>query len=1125
MCLLATVLTMLCCNRPSSSAEPSFDQLKREFVAPPDGSKPQVWWHWMNGNITKEGIKLDLEWMSRIGLGGAQAFDAAVDTPTVVGHRLEFMTPGWRDAFRYAATLAEDLHLELAISATPGWSESGGPWVKPEEGMKKLVWAEQRVAGGRRFVGHLVHPPANAGPFQDVPVVRIPSSLSGSDAGKSLADFYRDVAVIGYPLSPDDQPMTDLHPIVTTSAGKVDDRLLWDGKLKQEVALPYAKRGEKAWIQFDFVHPQRVQSMILGLTEPLGVALAPPHVSAELQSSKDGVHFIPVVAAFDTSEYSPLGFAPLRETLTFAPVIARYFRLLLPTPPEFGEAVAAILPPPAKEHRVSEFQLSAVPRVDHLEQKAAYFLDSGNVSYRTRPVESRDAIDPTRIVDLTSALSPDGTLDWTPPAGQSWEILRIGYSLLGTTNHPASSAGSGLEVDKLSRSAVKSYLEKYLSLYESILGSRLMGSHGLRAMVNDSYEAGAQNWTDQLPSEFKKRRGYDLRPWLPVLAGRIVDSAESTDRFLWDFRRILGELISENHYGEIAASLHARGMKHFGEAHEVSRAFIGDGMDAKRDTDIPMAAMWVPGSAFGVTQNKGDADIVESASVAHIYGQNLVAAESMTAFGTPSIAFAFSPESLKATADRELADGLNLFIIHTSVHQPISGHGPGLTLGPFGQWFTRNETWAEQAQPWILYLARSSYLLQQGRPQADVIYYYGQDSNVTALFGDHLPPIPTGYAFDFSSAHALGKLQILDGDLVTKSGMRYRVLAIDPRARLMSLDVLKTIANLVQEGGTIVGDAPMGSPSLADNAEEFRKLARAVWGDAPVGVHRYGHGRILRGLSVAEALVKIGVKADFSYTAAPREARISFVHRRLNDGEIYFICNRQDYKVKVQSHFRTQGRIPELWYADSGEMVPVSYSQNGDGTDIHLELDKHEAVFVLFHDPTNQRIRAVPTVFRVPLASVNGPWTVSFEQPTQPREELVLQKLKPWNDLGDVKYFSGTASYQTTVPIPEPWLEEHIVLELDLGAVKNVAEIIVNGVSAGIVWKAPFRIPISALLHPGENRLIVRVTNLWPNRLIGDRQPGVLPVTTTSYSPFTAHSPLLQSGLLGPIKIERLERR
>jgi len=595
----AAIFTALICKQSTHivMAQSSFDELRRNFISPPNSARPRVLWHWMNGNITQEGIKLDLEWMSRIGLGGVQTFDAALDAPQIVDQRLDYMTPPWKDAFRFAVNLADQLGLELAIASSPGWSESGGPWVKPEHGMKKLVWSETRVEGGVRFTGKLQHPPTQVGPFQDVSVLRGPNAFGGPNPVEQVPNLYRDIAVIAYPLARDDKRMMELRPQVTTSDGPIDDELLWDANLSRAIHLQYDKKGGPAWIQLDFGSPQTMQSMILGLEQPESVLYAPPHVGAELQSSIDGRNFSHVASAYDTSEYTSLGQPPVQQTIAFDPVAARYFRLIIPVPPKVKPALASMLPQAPLDAGVTEFVLSGAPRVDHLEQKAGYFLDSGRISYPKLPASTKNAIDPSAIIDITRRLRPDDTLDWTAPAGD-WAILRIGYSLLGITNRPASPEGTGLEVDKLNRSAVEAYMEEYLGRYESILGSRMMGAHGLRAMINDSYESGAQNWTDNLPTEFASRRGYDLRRWSPALTGRVVANADLTDKFLWDFRRTLGELLTENHYAQISGSLHARGITHYGEAHEIGRAFIGDGMDAKRDDDIPMAVRPMVASAY-----------------------------------------------------------------------------------------------------------------------------------------------------------------------------------------------------------------------------------------------------------------------------------------------------------------------------------------------------------------------------------------------------------------------------------------------------------------------------------------------------------------------------------------------
>ena len=279
-----------------------------------------------------------------------------------------------------------------------------------------------------------------------------------------------------------------------------------------------------------------------------------------------------------------------------------------------------------------------------------------------------------------------------------------------------------------------------------------MGNKGIRYVINDSWEAGSQNWTDHMIDQFRHLRGYDPIPWMPVLTGQIVDSAEASDKFLWDFRKTLADLVADEHYGELERILHERHMGHYGESHEEGRALIADGMEVKSFNELPMSAMWTQMPGLNKVQYGYNADDRESASVAHIYGQNLAAAKSLTAAGAP---WAWSPATLKPTADQEFLNGINRFVIHESAHQPLVGKAPGMTLGPFGQWFNRNETWAEQARCWIDYLSRSSFLLQQGHFVADVVYFYGEDSNLTAIFSDKAPPIPAGYGFDYINADGL----------------------------------------------------------------------------------------------------------------------------------------------------------------------------------------------------------------------------------------------------------------------------------------------------------------------------------------------------------------------------------
>ncbi|HEU4387827.1 MAG TPA: glycosyl hydrolase, partial [Blastocatellia bacterium] len=859
--LVTAVLIGLVCGvvRQTAATAPrdQDDPLERGFKMPPDSAKPRVWWHWMNGNITKEGIRLDLEWMKRVGIGGFQNFDAALSTPQVVEKRLVFMTPEWKDAFRYAATLADHLGLEMAIAASPGWSETGGPWVPPAQAMKKFVWSETRVEGGRPFTGRLPKPPSTTGPFQNIKGAGPLAALLGQE-DQSRPEYYADSAVVAFRAPESDMPMGQLQPKITSSGGQFEIVALTDGDFATSAPLPKAPPGEKAWVQFEFANPQTIHAFTLAIRRVARNPFGPAGESGqELEASDDGRQFRTIATV--------PGRGAVVNTVAFKEVTARFFRVTfrtMPPGPGLGFDIPGLRPPPPPTtFDITELVLHSGARINRGEEKAAFALLPDLYSLGTPAVAAKDAVSKTSVVDLTSRMRPDGTLDWTPPPGQ-WVVLRFGYSLLGINNHPASPEATGLEVDKLNRRYVKAYLDRYLDQYKDATGE-LMGKRGLQYVITDSYEAGPQNWTDEMLTEFSKRRGYDMRAWLPVLTGRVVESVEASERFLWDFRRTIADLIVEYHYEQITASLRERGMGRYTESHESGRQLVADGMEVKRSADVPMSAMWTPGP--GRESTRYEADIRESASVAHIYGQNLVAAESLTAAGFAGGAFAGSPETLKPTADLELASGLNRFVIHTSVHQPVSDKMPGLSLGPFGQWFTRHETWAEQAGPWLTYLARSCFMLQQGKFVADVVYFYGEDSNITALFGEKAPAVPAGNSFDYLNADALvNRLSVEGGRITTPSGMSYRVLALDPNSRYMSLPVLSKIRDLVNAGAIVVGGKPVGTPSLSDDQKQFQAIADQLWGSG-AGPNAYGKGKVYGNQTLAETLAALHVVPDFDY--------------------------------------------------------------------------------------------------------------------------------------------------------------------------------------------------------------------------------------------------------------------
>ncbi len=1097
--LLFSAATIFSFSAFSQISNISKDSLYAGFQKPPNTAKPRVWWHWMNGNITKDGIAKDLQWMYRSGIGGFQNFDAALETPQIVDKRLSYMTPQWKDAFHFTTKLADSLHLEMAIAGSPGWSESGGPWVKPEEGMKKIVWSETYVKEGSTNI-ILSTPPTVTGTFQNL-------SMYADGNGPV---YYKDVAVVAYKLPGTDIPFSELKPTVTSSGGSFNLAQLTDGDIAITNFMPSDTVKGFAWIQFAFAQPQTIKAITIVGGGDRGFL----NLNGELKDTRS-IEVSDEGETFKWVCYIPAGDV-VQQTIDIPVTTSKYFRITIknPTAPlDFG----AIFGVPSSEPKkappgtdIAEIVLHTASRINMFEEKDCFSVSQGLDSKITPATD--DAINESDVIDVTGKMHTDGSLNWTPPSG-NWNIVRFGFSLIGKTNHPATAEATGLEVDKLDSTAVKNYFTNYLAQYKDATGG-LMGNKGLQFIITDSWEAGAQNWTGNLMQEFQKRRGYSMLPWMPVLTGHIVKSSEASEQFLFDYRKTLSDLVAEYHYDQLTKILAQYGMKRYSESHENGRALIADGMEVKRTAAVPMSAMWTNGEPTNSV-----ADIRESASVAHIYGQNLVAAESLTAFGLGGSAWSYSPENLKPTADIEMASGLNRFVIHTSVHQPTDDKIPGLGLGPFGQWFNRHETWADEAKAWTDYLARSCYLLQQGKFVADVVYYYGEDNNITSLFGKKLPDVPEGYNYDFVNSDALiNLLFVKDGKIVTPSGMSYRVLVLDSSAKKMTVPVLRKISELVKAGATISGVKPENTPSLSDDETEFKNIVNEIWNT--------GNANVFTNKPLKEVLTELNILSDFTYTKPQTNTKLLYVHRKLSNRDIYWLNSRNDTTQNVKATFRIAGKVPEIWHAETGKTEAASYSITNDVTKVQLHLQPNDAVFVVFKDKALKTSFALPAVTEKQLAIISGEWNINFQENRGASASLTMNELKSFTENADagVKYFSGTAGYTKTINASSDWLKKGSQVWIDLGEVKNLAEVIVNGKSLGIVWKKPFRVDISSAIKPGANKLEIKVTNLWVNRLIGDAQPNVTNKITYTTMPFyKADSPLLPSGLLGPVKIISIE--
>ena len=1118
--LLAFLLATACTEPPPQDSNRAddgpvaADELLTGFANPPAAARPRVWWHWMNGNVTKDGITKDLEWMQRVGIGGLQSFDATLRTPQIVENRLVYMTPEWKDAFQLAASKADELGLELTIAASPGWSETGGPWVPPEDGMKKLVWSEIVVQGGEPFADSLPQPPSASGQFHDL--VRDGSVLAAFTGEDPYVPptWYQDVAVFAYPI-----PHAAALPVpgsMTSGEDVVDSAALTDGSLETFVALERGTADRPLELTLEYQEPVTVRSASLFVREASG-AFGAPAALPYLEAYEEGAGW---------RRIADIALSIVPTTVSFTPVTARRFRIVFapgegpgltnvwPAPgAEAGFLAALFAPSPHLE--IAEIQLNGEPRVHRYETKAGFDVVPDYYALDAQSPADGAGVPPDAVIDLTARLGNDGSLEWTPPEG-SWRIVRLGWSLTGKANHPAPPEATGLEVDKYDSRAVREYLEHYIGMYKEAAGAGLLGERGVQALLTDSIEVGPSNWTPGLAGHFQRLRGYDPGPWLPALTGAIIGSRKETDAFLFDFRQTLSDLITEAHYRTVAEVAHEYSLKVYGESHEGGRNTLGDDLDMRRFADFPMAALWTyprgqqPQQSYLV-------DMKGAASVANVYGQNVAAAESMTSALQP---WAHAPADLRRVIDLEFAYGINRPVIHTSVHQPLDDKQPGLSLMIFGQFFNRHETWAEMARPWIDYMARNAYMLQQGRHVADVAYFYGEEAPVGVQAKDHyLPDVPSTHGYDFVSAHALSEvLNVVDGDLVAPSGARYKALFLGGTSEQMTLPTLRRLAELVDEGATVIGQAPSGSPGLIDDPNEYASVVEKLWSGQAATSH--GKGQVIAESDVEAALARLGVGPDFSFVSSYDDSEVLFVHRRHGDTDIYFVNNRSDREESIDARFRVSGRLPEIWRADTGGVERVSFHADGDTTVVPLDMQAEDSFFVVFRTPTEAKSGVIEKPVYEAIDELSGPWSVAFQEGRGAPVTIGLEELRSLSVHDDpgVKYFSGVATYSTRFNLREAHTPGNSLI-LDLGQVGDLAEVEVNGMSVGTVWHAPWRLDIGQAVTQGENQLRIKVANLWVNRLIGDTQPGAEKVAFTTIPTYQATAPLRPSGLIGPARL------
>ena len=790
-------------------------------------------------------------------------------------------------------------------------------------------------------------------------------------------------------------------------------------------------------------------------------------------------------------------------------------------------------------------------RIEDADEKALYYREPFSSKPGVKPFLPAPAEFPSlaadqcvragAVIDLTSKLSADGRLDWKVPPGR-WTVMRFGRTLTGQTTRPAPMPGLGFETDKFSASALDAHFAAFAGKLISELPPRKNSGRGLTMLHFDSWEMSSQNWSEHFRAEFQKRRGYDPLKYLPAYGGLVVGAPEITERFLWDVRQTASELVIENQARHLRQLAHRHGLRLSIEPYDLNPA--GD-LALGAEADVPMGEFWADAEPFDTSFS-----CLEAVSIAHTHGKPVVGAEAFTGGG--GLPWTRHPGSMKNQADWAFALGLNRLTFHRYQHQPWTNRAPGLTMGDIGTQYERTQTWWEMSGAWHEYLSRCQFLLRQGLPVADILYLTPEGAPhvfrppPSALAGGKIMPDRQGYNFDgIDSATLIHRVKARGGKLVLPGGMSYRVLVL-PETDTMTPELLAKIRDLVKAGATVIGSRPQKSPSLVNYPRcdaEVKRMADEIWGGAPPIAHAsdvfippypdYD--------TVAKRLAAMNVPPDFTSTRPLR-----YNHRHLDGADVYFVSNPSNALQVATCAFRVAGKRPELWDPMTGKIraLPEFKFTEDRRAEIPLRFDAHESYFIVFRQPP---VKSATLAARrnfsetQPRCEITGPWEVSFQPGRGAPEKITLDQLGSWSGHADagVKYFSGEAIYRKTITVAPELIAAGQPLFLDLGRVEVMAQATLNGHTFETLWRAPFRVDISAAVKPGGNLLEIKVVNLWPNRMIGDEQlpadsspNGAWPrwlldgqpspsgrVTWASYDPFKKDSPLLPSGLIGPVTL------
>lgn len=1048
-------------------AQPS---LYDQFQTPHSEAKPWTIWYWMRGAVSKEGIKSDLEAMKEIGLGGAYLMPIRGIESSTFSKPINQLTPEWWEMVRYSMEQANRLGLKLGMHISDGFALAGGPWIMPEESMQKVVFSDTVVKGGHLNNLKLNQP-------------------------ETKESYYEDIAVFALPISKTDfEVRSFVKSEFTISSNNSDDPTPFSENGK-------AFRSEKpCFIQYSFKTAFNLRSIEI---TPAGNNIQSQRLT--VLSSNDGVNFSLVKQLTPPRQgWQNTGF---NTTFSIHPTKAKYFRLAwTPEDSEPGseDLDAAKWKPTLK---INAIQLSSESRINGWEGKAGYVWRIAEES-TFKDCPDQLCTPSSKIIHLTSFLQ-NGVLNCKLPKGY-WRILRMGHTSTGMTN-ATGGGGKGLECDKFSELAVQKQFDNWFGAAFAKTDPEL-AHRVLKFMHIDSWECGSQNWSSNFANEFKTRRGYDLIPYLPLLAGFPIENAEKSEQVLLDVRTTISDLVSDVFYKVMQKNAKALGCEVSAEC--VAPTMVSDGMLHFKEVDRPMGEFWLRSP----THDKPN-DMLDAISGAHIYGKNIIQVEAFTQLRTN---WDEHPAMLKPLLDRNFALGINKLFFHVFVHNPYLDKAPGTTLDGIGLYFQRDQTWWKQGKSFVDYIARCQTLLQYGHPVTDIAVFTGEEIPRRAFTPDRLVPLLPGIFGDErikSEADRLANVGQPQTEMPTNVSHAANTFSLDKWINPMNgykYDSFNKDAFLR------LAEAKKGKVSF-DDTSEYKILV------FPKGINyseeirtkieKYRHaGIIIPALPFHSAdFSEFGIEPD---VILPNN--IDWTHRRGELGDIYFISNQENSYKTFDAVFRNVSNNPEIWNPIIGEAEKANIvSKTDSNTKINITLAPYESTFVVFM--YKKQAILFNAVLLDDSVAISNKWNVKFEKNNQ---QILNSKLFDWSKSENplIKFYSGTATYRTTFDfkydLSKQWDDYSRPIYLSLGKVCNLGTVRVNGIKCGTAWTVPYEVDITKALKKGINQLEIEVVNTWANAInAADKGTPPFEGIWTDGKYRMKEDKLLEAGLIGPISI------